>query len=627
MKINNDALSEVVSTLLTLFIVLGVVTAILFWGIPYLEENETRGEFQTILGGFDVMYDTMRGLIIDGYGTKGYSNVVSTNEKATLNIDSQGKKLILMYTFDDSDTADFNVSGLDDENESFIITTETDALIYSPKGVKIYWLDPGQLTQQYAFETPSYRKIYQDHWCVQSFTPPVDNWHLDKVKIYVSARGEVTSDLNVSIYPEDGGSPDVNNSLAKVIVSADEISSSFEWIECNFEPNIRLPIGYTYYIGANTSGGGFGNGTYNYYKWYLSKNSPYNSSSCYASITTDDGLEWTSPTGYDFGYRLKFTNNTPANTPEFVTNLQSTIYSGVEKSINVNATDPEEDEVRYRIFWGDDYVSDWSDLKDNGAIYGFKHTYAKPGTYTLTLQAKDDNGSIYEPDNITEIHVSTGDYLPEDSYYEEKPTYVQSESGPPYIWTITTHNNRSLNGTLRIDLLGSYYNPLGSRIPFARIWVFDLGSISFESPHGIGTQRTIFENGGILTVGPINSNVMTSPSFFEEDESIGFRIIQIGESYVTGASGSGTIELGLNMKNSYSREPRATEATDYSQVYNFKMQIYEPLKELEELWIDYFTTSYDFEKMPDMPNTIYYKGSKHFILDSSFIEVNVEGIR
>ncbi len=79
MKIGNHALSEVISTLLTLIIVLSVVAAVLFWGLPYIEEKEIKGELQTILGGFDVMYDTMRGLIIVGEGAKGFSNIISTN--------------------------------------------------------------------------------------------------------------------------------------------------------------------------------------------------------------------------------------------------------------------------------------------------------------------------------------------------------------------------------------------------------------------------------------------------------------------------------------------------------------------------------------------------------------------
>ncbi len=626
MKISNNAVSEVVSTLMTLSIVLGVVTAVLFWGLPYIEEKEIMGESQTVFGGFDIMYNTMRGLIIDGYGAKGVSNVVSTNKEASLNIDSQGSKLILMYTFPDSPYTpkdfDFNVSGLDNETNTFTIEAETLGLI---DGVQIYWLDPGETTEQLAFETTPYKKIYQNTWCAQSFTPPNDNWELDKVKIYVEERGVVSSDLNVSIYT--GGIP--NNLLASVIVPSEDISSSYEWIECDFSShNIQLDITKIYHIGINTSGGSFANGSYNYYKWYLDKDSPYSSyySSCGANTTTDGGSSWYPVPGYDLGYRIKYIDDTTPNTPEFITPLPS-FYSGVNESISVKAVDPtNNDDISYRIFWGDGGISD-SGLQPNNTWYnGFKHIYAKPGTYTLTLQAKDKNETIYEPDNITEIHVQTGDYLPEDSYHAESPD-VTDNVGPPHTWTITTQNDRPLSGTLRIDLFNNIYPAGGLRgyVPFGRIWVFDLGSITYESRHDMGTQKIIFENGGILLFGPISNSIKSGPSFFEEDEgngAIGFRIIQIGESYVACAGGARIYELGLNMKNSYSREPK------FSNIYNFKMQIYDSLKEVKDLWINYFTMSYDFEKIQDRPNTIYYQtDGTSFVLDSSFIEVNIGGVR
>jgi len=431
-------------------------------------------------------------------------------------------------------------------------------------------------------------------------------------------RGVVTSDLNVSIYDDDGG-PNTDIPLASVVVPSENISSSFEWIECDFT-NILLTGGDTYYIGANTSGGSFGNGSYNYYKWYIDENSPYNSSSYGANVTDDDGGNWTSISGYDFEYRLKFTDNSPPDTPTF--SIPQALYSGVNKKVVVDATDPEGNQVRYRISWGDGNISSWTDLLTSGAPHNFWHIYAKPGMYTLTIQAKDNYSDIYEPDNVTEIYVQTGDYLPEDSYKSCDGLDPDGNGVVTAPW--------DLNGTLRIDLFSSGYgHPYGGLwgdIPFGRIRVFDLGSITYESPHDIGTQRTIFENGGILTFGPIGNNIKSKPSFFEEDDAIGFRIIQIGKSYTTSAGGSGTYEIGLNMKNSYSREPRITEP-GFSTVYNFKMQIHDSFEKVEDLWINYFTTSYDFDKISDRPNTIYYQGNKKLVLDSSFIEVNIEGIR
>jgi len=109
-------------------------------------------------------------------------------------------------------------------------------------------------------------------------------------------------------------------------------------------------------------------------------------------------------------------------------------------------------------------------------------------------------------------------------------SWNHDDSGIPQTWDISA--SRRLNGTLRIDLFSNGYNPIGgpNRAPFGRIWMFDINSLIYTSPHEMGTQRTIFQNGAILTDGPLSSNLMIPPCFFEEDDAIGFRIIQIGKT-------------------------------------------------------------------------------------------------
>ena len=643
MKKNNYGVSEVVSTLLTLAIVLGVVTALLFWGLPYIEERKILSETSTLFGGFDVMYDTMSGLILQGHGAKGFCNIVSVNDKGSLNVETENKKLILSYTFtpptqwdqEKPKRYDFNVTDLEDEDDSFnVIFANTDD--FNLNKVQIYWLDPGQSAPQYNFETTSYRNIYQNTWAVQPFKPPADSWHLNKTKIYVMKRGLITSDLNVSIYSALTDQA-ISYPLAKEIIPAASISSSYDWIECDFDPDVQLDTATTtYYLGINTSGGSFGGGSYNCYQWYLDKESFYSSPSLDA--TTYDGSSWSVISGYDFGFRLNFSynnENLPPDTPIFVNTYElERFVSGVNKQVTVKAIDPDPvnpENIIFKISWGDgsSTVSPPCGSSEE-YTYIFNHIYARPGNYTLTLQAKNDIGTtgyIYSPDNITKRTVRTGDYLPEDLYRQDFSSSREQDLINPNKWKITTTDNVSLDGTLRIDLFGEGYN----NIAFGRIWVFDLGSITYESPHDIGTQRTFFQNGAILTIGPTNNAIIGSPSFFEEDNAIGFRIIQINNSYTTAAGGTGTYKLNLKMKNSFSREPRVVEPNhedtyDFNKMCNIKMQFFDPIKEAEDLWVKYFTSFYDFETFADRPNTIFYPyDGKHFVLDNSYIEVNVEG--
>lgn len=616
LKSSIDALSEVVSTLLTLMIVLGVVAAVLLWGLPYIEEKEMLSEFQTVAGGFDVMYDTISSMIIQEYGAKGYNKIVSTNELSTLSVTNESSKLVIAFSNSTNPRYHFNVSGLDDGDRTFAIEEDKD--IFSLNKVKIYWLDPGRNVSQYSFEIPPYKRVYKDQSCVQPFVSQQD-WKLDKIKIYARKRGDITSGLNVSIYADDGdGKPEVDNHLARIQLSASNVPTSYGWIECNFS-DVSLTNGETYYIGLNTSSGGFGGGTYSYYEWYLDEDTPYGDYNVFDARTSNDEVDWDEVSGYDFQYRLYFLENYGPNTPEFPNGIPENFHSGTEGSIDVRAVDPEDDDVYLRIFWGDGENSGWlSSPIASGSTTSFAHTYKKPGNYTLTLQAKDTYDTIYESDDISGINATAGVYVPDDTYYDEEFTVSDPVGG---IWTVQIPDDKpALKGTLRIDLYNAFYE--GGYDPFGRIWVFDLGSISYISPHDTGTQSTIFENGGILTFGPITSNFINGPSFFEEDDALGFRIIQIGRTSVTNVSGYGIYDIKLSMKSSYSREPRL-----YA-VYSLKMQFFNPIQDLVDLWLNYFSKFYNFELLTDRENTILYaeyEPAKTLVLDNSFITATVAG--
>ncbi|MCK4364746.1 MAG: PKD domain-containing protein [Thermoplasmatales archaeon] len=611
-----DAVSEVVSTLLTLTIVLGVVAAVLLWGLPYIEEKEMLSEFQTVAGGFDVMYDTISSMIIHGYGSNGINKIVNTNELSSLNVGTQNSKLIFIFSNASQNRYNFSVSGLNDEDDSF--TIEGKDAEFTLHRVKIYWLDPAKNKSLYNFEIPPYKRVHKDTSCVQPFKIPTlwTDGVLDRIKIYIRKRGEITSDLNVSIFNNNGSTVNIEEPLRSLQISASEIPTSYDWIECNFD-DIELNSGNTYYIGLNTSGGSFGGGNYNFYEWYLDKYTPF--SNVFDAKTSGDEIDWVPEPGYDFQYRINFTDNVGPNTPEIPGGIPTEIYSGNDVTITASATDKEADPVKLRIFWGDGDNSSWVD-RLSGETYDFIHTYPKPGNYTLTLQAKDDaTDLIYEPDNITTIDAKAGVYVPDDTYHDQEITDPSESLTEPGSWPISTGGVK-LNGTLRIDLYFSGYE--GEHDPFGRIWVFDLGSISYISPHDVGTQRTIFQNGGILTFGPIISNVINGPSFFEEDAAIGFRIIQINNTAIANVSGYGVFDIKLTMKNSYSREPRFYGA------YHVKMQFFDPYQEMIDLWLNYYTKFHNFETYADMENAIIYTEydpPKRLVLDSSCIVVNVAG--
>ena len=64
---------------------------------------------------------------------------------------------------------------------------------------------------------------------------------------------------------------------------------------------------------------------------------------------------------------------------------------GTEYDYVFNAVDPDGDDVRYHVDWGDGNT-DVSDYESSGVDLTLPHTYASSGKYTITAYAEDSNG-------------------------------------------------------------------------------------------------------------------------------------------------------------------------------------------------------------------------------------------
>ena len=148
--------------------------------------------------------------------------------------------------------------------------------------------------------------------------------------------------------------------------------------------------------------------------------------------------------------------------------------------------------------------------------------------------------------------------------------------------------------TLRIDLFDDDYNPYSSpntkgQLPFGRIWLFDLGFVKINLPYPIGTHVTYFTNGCVIAEDPKICLIKNDPFFFETDEALSLRMVQLDDSS-SGGGGVGDFNIRLEMKKNFNREK------GYKDIYNLKTQIYGPNK---EAWLNYLSRNYDFEFYPN----------------------------
>ncbi len=69
---------------------------------------------------------------------------------------------------------------------------------------------------------------------------------------------------------------------------------------------------------------------------------------------------------------------------------QLAIYE--QGSYTVEGSDPNGDQVAFRMSWGDGSYSDWSELFDSGSSYEFSHAWSQSDTYNVRVQAMDSKG-------------------------------------------------------------------------------------------------------------------------------------------------------------------------------------------------------------------------------------------
>lgn len=111
----NYAVSEVVGFIFVLTIVTGAISFVLFWGIPYMNQESAKARLDSALTQFDFINGVIRDEVIrQGNGS---SSIVSfTTDSGSINIYSQGERLIFYYSM--YSDFEFNVTELGDEDET-----------------------------------------------------------------------------------------------------------------------------------------------------------------------------------------------------------------------------------------------------------------------------------------------------------------------------------------------------------------------------------------------------------------------------------------------------------------------------------------------------------------------------
>lgn len=234
----------------------------------------------------------------------------------------------------------------------------------------------------------------------QSFIPAKEV--ITRVELLIGKNITATHPLIVSIRKEL-----TDDDIVSASVNPEQVpTQEFDWVEVDFS-DTHITIGQTYYIVTLTE-----NTTENYYGWYGNTDPESYPFGCFW-YSIDDGNSWSNessssnqdnPAGWVYQYEnMRFDENVTwdlcfktygrDNMAPGAPTITGPPSGNAGKPIEYtfNAVDPDGDQVKYIIDWGDG-KTDTTALSPSGQDMKVTHTWAKRGTYIIKAKAQDING-------------------------------------------------------------------------------------------------------------------------------------------------------------------------------------------------------------------------------------------
>jgi hypothetical protein len=244
----------------------------------------------------------------------------------------------------------------------------------------------------------------------QSFIPAKEV--ITRVELFIAKNITTTYPLIVSIRKELTSEDLVNISIDPEQVPTQE----YNWVIVDFN-DTHIKTGQTYYIVALTE-----NTTENYYAWYGNTTPESYPLGC-LWYSIDDGNTWDNKSSssnqnnmeeciykhnkprfnenitWDMCFKTYSRENMAPGAPSITGQTQGKPWTSYEYVFN--AVDPDRDDVKYTINWGD-ANSYKTDFNVSGKDVKLSHMWAKRGTYIIKVKAEDIDGLV-SPETTLEV--------------------------------------------------------------------------------------------------------------------------------------------------------------------------------------------------------------------------------
>jgi len=129
---NRDAITPVIGVFLVIMVVMSVTGGVLYWGVPYIEQNKAHTQIESVYSQLNVYDSALQDLIHEGPSASRESKV--SIESGTITVDRDSDRIVCMYSLKPGYI--FTVSDIDNMDNDFTLHM----IQGTATSVKVFWL-------------------------------------------------------------------------------------------------------------------------------------------------------------------------------------------------------------------------------------------------------------------------------------------------------------------------------------------------------------------------------------------------------------------------------------------------------------------------------------------------------
>jgi len=155
-------------------------------------------------------------------------------------------------------------------------------------------------------------------------------------------------------------------------------------------------------------------------------------------------------------------------------------------------------------------------------------------------------------------------------------------------------------------------------IVVGRIWVLDLGHITYEITTNKNVYKLIFENEGVIQSNGDSSYLMHEPKIIERGQSYVFKILQLKTDDVSAyAAGNANYRLTFKFINTSVLES-STYVPRYIRIWTYG--------EYNDSWSRFFNLSLNYAQYQGEPDLLCLRGDKNFTIIQNLLDMDLDVI-